>query len=231
MIKKFFAYDGAFMEILHKTGELIILSVVFLLCCVPVVTAGSSATSLYYAVMKSVRRERGNILQEFFSSMKRTFKKGCVISIAMTVWFVALFYSMHYFKSLGTENGDAVMILYLIIICLSAGITMYVFPVLSRFEMKLGAIWKLAFVMSIRYFYITLVLVAGDALIVWALIYAIPMPCILFVPGLWCFIITFMMEKVLLAYMPKPEEGDDAWYYADNKKQKSDKDEAERGRE
>ena len=231
MLKKFFAYDGTFMEVLHKIGELIILSVVFLLCCIPVITAASSATSLYYAVIKSVRRDRGNILHEFFSSMERTFKKGCIISVTMAIWFAALFYGMNYFKGLGTEDGNAVMILYIIVICITAGISMYVFPVLSRFEMRTGSIWKLSFVMSIRYFYITAALVAGDALIAWALFYRLPMACILFVPGVWCFIITFMMEKVLLAYMPKPAEDDDAWYYADNKKRKSEEDEAERGNE
>ena len=41
----------------------------------------------------------------------------------------------------------------------------------------------------------------------------IKIPCVAFVPGCWCFIVTFMMEKVLLHYMPEPGEGEEAWYY------------------
>ncbi len=213
LFKKVFSYDGKFMEFLRKTGELIILSVVFLVCCIPVITLSSSVASLYYSVIKSVRRNRGTALGEFFSSMKRTLPKGCLITFEMAVWFAALYFGRNILLALDTDMGKSMSVIYLILMTASLGVIAYIFPILSRFEMKVGRMWKLAFVMCIRFFPITVALVVGTVLLGWAQFYIFPMACILLLPGVWCFIITFMMERALLAYMPKPEEDDDSWYY------------------
>lgn len=220
MFKKVFAYDGKFMEFLRKTGELIMLSVVFLVCCIPVITAGSSAASLYYSVIKSVRRDRGSALREFFSSMRRTLAKGCLITFEIIVWFAALFFGREIFLALDTDMGKSMSVINLILMTASLGVVAYIFPILSRFEMKIGNMWKLAFVMCIRFFPITVALVVGTVLVGWAQFMVIPIPCIAVIPGAWCFIITFMMERALLAYMPEPEEDDDSWYYEGKKTDK-----------
>lgn len=95
-IKDFFngkwcSWDGRFMGIVNGFGELIMLSVVFLVCCIPIVTIGPAVTSLYYAVIKSVRRGRGTPLGEFFSSMKRTMGKGILITVEIIAVGAALY--------------------------------------------------------------------------------------------------------------------------------------------
>lgn len=212
------------MEFLRKTGELIMLSVVFMACCIPVITLGSSIASLYYSVIKSVRRNRGTALGEFFSSMKRTLAKGCLITFEIAVWFAALYFGRRILLALDTDMGKSMSVIYLILMTASLGLVAYIFPILSRFEMKVGKMWKLAFVMCIRFFPITVALVVGTVLLGVLQFYKLPMACILLLPGVWCFIITFMMERALLAYMPEPEEDDDSWYYESKKtdKQKSE---------
>lgn len=83
--------------------------------------------------------------------------------------------------------------------------------------MKLGKLCMLAFVMSIRFWYITLALLAGLLVTVFAQLYLLPIPLLLLTPGLWCFASSFLVEKVMRAYMPKPEENSDSeeqknWY-------------------
>ena len=51
--------DGKIVSLLNKAGEIILLNMVFLLCCLPVITIGPALASLYYATIKSIRRERG----------------------------------------------------------------------------------------------------------------------------------------------------------------------------
>ncbi|MCC8046937.1 MAG: YesL family protein [Clostridiales bacterium] len=218
-LDEIFAQDGKVMNFLYRTGELILLNMVFLLSCIPIVTVGSALTSFYYATIKSVRRERGAPVKEYFGSMKRTIKKGILLVLELAVWFGLLYLGRRYSQ---VNERTHMVIVYNVLMLLSAAVAVYVFPVLSRFEMKLANCWKLAFLMCIRFFPYTVVIMAGTAGIAWLLFYILPMPCILFIPGLWCLVITFMMEPALLAYMPKPEEGqEDAWYYDTGK---SDKD-------
>ena len=224
MIKRFFAYDGTLMGILYKIGELIMLSVVYLICCIPLVTIGSATASLYYAVMKSVRRDCGTPIKEFFGSMKRTLGRGCLYTIIIALWYAALWLGRSYSIALNSQTGDIMLMVYLAIMIMSLGIVIYIFPILSRFRMSNFSMWKLAFVMSMRFFPITVALVVGTVLIGLVYFYELPAPCILFIPGLWCWVTTFLMERALLAYMPKPKEGEEAWYYPP-KKDKHESDE------
>ena len=207
------SFEGSVIQFFHKTGEVILATMLFLLFCMPVITVGSSVASLYYAVIKSVRRERGYVTSEFMRSLKRTLGKGIILTVGMIVWFGLLVLGR-------MQAGFHMILVYDVLIILSIVVSVYIFPVLSRFEMKLTGIVKLSFVMSIRYFYYTILIIAGTAALVWLQYYYLPMPCIFVLPGAWCYVVTFIMERALLAYMPAKEEArkdqggeTDAWYY------------------
>lgn len=224
---KVFAYDGTLMEVLTKFGQLVLLTLIFLISCVPVVTIGSAIASLYYAVIKSIRRDRGSPLMEYFNSFKRTLPKGIVITVILLVAGFALYSG--YSAAVGTASsaGRVLATIYVVVGALLVISGVYIFPILSRFEMKIMQMWQLAFVMGIRFFHFTVLIVVLTSLVVWLQIYVLPIPCILFVPGVWCFLVTFVMERALLYYIPKPKEGEDAWYYGGDKSKKSDDDHIE----
>lgn len=211
------------MEFLNKLGEIIILNIVFLICCVPIVTAGSALTSFYYAMIKSVRRERGNgLIREFMSSMKRTLGRGSLLTIGVVVWMGLLFFGRRMALA-GAEDAAALasetestvtfpVVLYGAAIVISIGVLIYIFPVFSRFEMKMTQIIKLSFVMCLRFLPVTVAIAAGSAVIGWLLFYWLPVACILVVPGIWCYAVTFLMEKPLRHYTPEAKPGEEQWY-------------------
>ena len=205
------ASDGKIVGLLNKSGEIILLNAVFLMCCISVVTLGPALASLYYATMKSIRRERGYPVREFFSSMKRTLKKGILLTLMAAAWLGLLFFG-RYYAGTGQWKGSPGAGLYDVFIIVSICVMIYVFPVLSRFEMKLTGILSLSFLMSIRFLPVTVLSIAGSAAVVLIMIYVLPIPCILFVPGLWCLAMTFLMEKALRAYTSEAEPGEEQWF-------------------
>ena len=62
-----FSLDGPLMQLLNKLADLLTLSILWLLGCLPIVTIGASTTALYYAVMKMIRGE-GRVSSNFFKS-------------------------------------------------------------------------------------------------------------------------------------------------------------------
>lgn len=205
------ASDGKIVGLLNKSGEIIMLNMAFLLCCVPVVTLGPALASLYYATMKSIRRERGYPVREFFSSVKRTLKKGILLTLLAAVWLGLLFFG-RYCAETGQWKGLPGAGLYDAFIIVSICVMIYVFPVLSRFETKLTEILSLSFLMSIRFLPVTVLSIAWLAAVVLLMIYVLPIPCIFFVPGLWCLAQTFLLERVLRAYTPEAEPGEEQWF-------------------
>ena len=205
------AYDGKIVSLLNQAGEMILLNMAFLICCLPVVTLGPALTSLYYATMKSIRRERGYPVREFFRSMKRTLKKGILLTLLCAVWLGLLFFGRYYSKT-GQWKLSPGAGMYDVFILISACVVIYIFPVLSRFEIKLSEIFKLSFLMSIRFLPLTVLSIAGSAAVGFLMIYVLPVPCILFVPGLWCLALTFLIERALTAYTPEAEPGEEQWF-------------------
>ena len=214
--KKLFDQDGAVVSFLTKTGELIILNILWILLCIPVMTFVSSSVSMYYAVVKSIRRGRGYPVREFLASVRRTAAKGIGASVGIVVWGYLLYrlcltaYQQH------STQGSFLLRVYTVIIVLTLSVLIYFFPVMSRFTMSVGGCLRLSLLMALRHIGITAVLVLGMVVIGWLMIFRLPVVLIIVVPSVWCLICSFLMERVLKIYMQKPtEETKDEWYYED----------------
>ena len=206
-----FSQDGPIITFITKVGEILILNIITILCCIPVVTIGAAFTSMYYAMVKCVVHDRGSLLGEYFKSFKRVFAKSLIVTIVLLVWFAVLIYERFIAGTL--ESQKHLVIVYDAFIVLSAAFAIYIFPVMSRFENKLINLIKLAFVMSIRYFYLTILFGVVIALTAYLMIYAIPVLWGLVIPGVLVYALSFLMEKPLLKYMPPVPEGADDWYH------------------
>lgn len=201
-----FSTEGIVYRFLNKTGNIILATILWLIGCIPVVTIGTSTAAFYYTMVKSVRREVGYVHSEFWRGYKLNLKKGVAATVVLLLLVLLLRYEMLLVLENGVEVNRIWYSLSGLLILLLVLVTLYLFPVMSRFEMKLGRLCMLAFVMSIRFWYITLALAAGLVLVVLAQIYVLPIPMILLTPGLWCYASSFLTEKAMKAYMPKPEQ-------------------------
>ena len=217
-MNQLFSTDGVIYRFLTVTGNIIIATVLWLIGCIPVVTIGTSTAALYYTIVKSVRKEVGYVHAEFWRGYKLNLKKGAAATAARLALGLLLGMEIRMVLENGVEVSRIWYSLSGLLILLMLLVTLYLFPVMSRFDMKLGKLCMLSFVMSIRFWYITLALGAGLAAVVLAQVYLLPIPLILLTPGLWCYASSFLVERVMKAYMPKPrrEEGDgetqENWY-------------------
>ena len=204
--------EGPIFSFLDKVGQMILLSVVWIIGCLPVVTIATSTTALYYAVIKSIRRDYGSALQEFWQSYKANLKRGIPITVCMALLGGLLGWNIQVLTA--QEQPDNLLLWgSIILLAVLAATAVFICPVLSRFSMGAWKACRLAFVMAIRFFYFTLILAAGTAALVYLQIYVLPIPTVVLLPSVWAFVSTFMVEKALRKFMPPKEENDDSWYY------------------
>ena len=52
-----FDMDKPFWKWLGKIPELVLLSLFWFICCIPVITIGPASSALYYVALKMVRKE------------------------------------------------------------------------------------------------------------------------------------------------------------------------------
>lgn len=210
-MNEWFHWEGPLMDFLEKTGQLIVVSCLWILGCLPVITIGASTTALYYAVVKAVRRGQGSPVEEFLRSFRSNLLRGTVAVVPALVLAALLSYNLQLLiQTEGSVPMRWATALSLGVV-ISAGI--YLCPVLSRFTMKVWPAWKLSFVMAIRFFPYTLGILAGSAALAAAQFYILPMPTLAILPGAACFAVSFWVEKALRFYMPPKGENDNSWYY------------------
>ena len=185
---------GKFRELLDTLGQLVILSVLWMLLTLPVVTAVPATASLYYAVMKTIRKDLGDPVKEFFACFRRTWKMGILHSLlaaALTGALVlgGLTMSSAYWVALGA-------------LCV---VLIYLGPVLSRFDLKFWEIWSLSFLVGFRSLHLTLLIAAAAVAAALAQFYLISMAAVLILPGAMCLGATFPVEKAMEKFMPPKE--------------------------
>jgi uncharacterized membrane protein YesL len=89
-----FQYENPFFQGLLKLVGLISLCAAFLLCCLPVFTAGASFAALYESIEKNMKHDRSYPLQAFFTAFRSNFRRTTlcflVILAAAAVYLVAV---------------------------------------------------------------------------------------------------------------------------------------------
>ena len=209
-----FSTDGKVFSGLSKIYDIMFLSVLWFIFCIPILTIGPATTALYYTTAKVIRKEQGYVWREFWHAFKTNFVNGLIYTIVLVVAIFALYYGF----TLTANAKDTLLQIshyaYIMISFLLAYLYVFLFPTLSRFSLPRLQTMKMSLLLSLRHFITTfallLFLFAGGfaVVVVW--------PLILIVPGAISYLGSLLIERVFKKYQPKPEEGtseeDLEWY-------------------
>ena len=64
-MSKLFAYDNPIWTVMGKVADVIILSILWFLFSLPIVTIGASTSALYYVTLKLAEDKEGDLFQSF----------------------------------------------------------------------------------------------------------------------------------------------------------------------
>ncbi len=139
MGKNFFNPEGGIWQILGFVGDIMILSMLWTVCAVPVVTAGASTAALYDAVVKGFFQKKPDSLMTFFRTFRRELKNALLPSIMWALLLAGLFWLFR--LAAGQLQGNAGIVLTVVlfvVLLIPVGICCWVFPLLSRFTLSFG---------------------------------------------------------------------------------------------
>ena len=217
-MSSFFDYNNKFIQIMNKVADMMITSTMWSLLCLTVVCIGPASTALYHAMAKAVRYERESAFKEFWRSFKQNFWKSLFFGVLLTIFAVSIYFvdiTANYdflFKN-AAPDGWALFGLIIKTVILAV-LALYVFPVLSRFNMSIPRIFISSLLLSVRHllstvFMVVVLVVAAYGIMIY--------PYLLFLgPGAFAFVQTFPMEKIMRAHMTEEDreedESVDQWY-------------------
>lgn len=154
--------DSPVMRFLEKLGDILILSVLWVICSIPVFTIGAASTALYYATIKSILGE-GSVGKDFFHAFRRDFKQSLVLTLFGGVIFGLLYVDMRFVIAGGQNVPNYMQSLVGIAGFVTLAILSYAFPLLARFEWSMGGLMKTAMILGIARLPQTVVIVTLNA--------------------------------------------------------------------
>lgn len=126
--------DSPLILFLGKMADMMWLTILTMICCIPIITVGPSLTALHYVALKMVRNEDGYITRSFFKAFKENFRQATIIWLIFLVIFVFLFVDYRIIMTAGTEINLIVQLLLLVIAIFAVFTFMYVWPLLAKFD-------------------------------------------------------------------------------------------------
>ena len=199
--------DGAFYKYGSMLADIMIISGLWFLFSLPIVTAGASTTAAYYVFTRRAANRDGYLWRDFWGS----FKSNLWMSVRVFILFVAIsiLLALNILNIDLVENTTLRAIIYpaqFVIAIELLFMNFYVYPVLSRFEMKFFPLLRAAFIMANKHLLTTLLTTLLFAALAY-LSYTYPLAVLLF-PGLYIFLTSYFFLKIFKKYRPElaPEE-------------------------
>ena len=171
---KLFNMDNKFFSMMGRAADLMILNIVFIICCLPIVTIGASLTALHYVTLKMVRNEESYIVKSFFKSFKQNFKQATIINIIMLLTAAVLFIDLRIARVGSGAMYKGLFSLFIAFALIYAMILLYIYPILSKFFNSVKNTFVNAFLMSVRHLPLTLLMLvisASPLLLMWLFAY------------------------------------------------------------
>ncbi len=213
-MNKVFNFEGPVFTFLSRLADLFWLNLLYIMCCIPVVTAGAATTALFYVTLKMAKDEEGYITKSYFKSFKDNFVQATLI------WLIYLAVMVVMFMDFRIANGgsmaevlknatvsDVVIVAVGVMTIVLLMTLVYVFPLLAQFDNTVLNTIKNAFLISIRhlpYTFLMLIITALPYVLIWFSPALLLLVAIMF--SATAYINSKFLNRIFVLYMPREED-------------------------
>lgn len=119
---------------MNGLGNLIVLNILTIICCIPIFTAGAAMTALYTMVMRMVRKEDGKIISGYFYAFKDNFKQATILWLIFGGLIAFMTFDIWLLRFITGTFGMVYRVILFVIILVFAMVLIHIFAVLARFD-------------------------------------------------------------------------------------------------
>lgn len=196
----------------RKFWKLVTLNLLYIACCLPIVTIGPATAGFTYILRNFAREEHAFIWLDFKDTIKKNWKQSLIIGIINVFTGILFYFAIPFYYQFynHTKNSMYIIPFALCILALVIFVFMqyYLYTMLITFNLKIGQLYKNAFIFSFvaigRNLLITLFLI----LIGLVTVFYFPLSMIILLPTVSLstggLVINFIIWPVICKYMIDP---------------------------
>lgn len=201
--------EALFWRWCSRILDIMILSLFWLVCSLPAVTAGAASAALYDAAVHGVRRGETGAYSRFFRTFRRELKTAVPACVAWGVLAAVLLWAG---RAIGTVIQDPLPVLaasavFALGLFFILGTVSWMFPLLSRFTFTFSALNRTAaqfWIVHLPSSFLLALLLAGSVWVCLRFWYPV-----FFVPCTWTLLASFLIERAFGKHMPSEGGGED----------------------
>ena len=204
-----FNWDNIVFQMLGKLVDCVWVSILWVICCIPVFTIGASTTAAMSVALKLADDEEGYIAKSYFEAYKANFKQGVPMGLIFLVAWYAVYLDFQLFEAV-KNNPVILLIIGMVSVFLVIIAMIYSFSLLARYENTVVRTIQNSMDISRKYFGKTLILVILVAAEVLIFQYNSTMIFlgILFGPGFIIYTVAAVSKRVFLQIERVNREGE-----------------------
>ena len=193
--------DNPFWRGMGRIFDVFVLNVLWLLCCIPIVTVGPATTAFSYAMINLVRGEETYVSKDFFHSFRSSFKQSLAAGLLLMAVGAFLAADIYIAYKSGTGVYTFFMVLFFIFFVLWCFVALYTIPLIAKFDNSLRNTLIRAFTLSIKNLPQTLMMLFALALALWL---CHLLPGLIFIAfGVVCEFHSTLFAVILKPWLPK----------------------------
>lgn len=212
-MKKLFSYNSPVIKWINRMGKIAILNMLWLLCCIPIVTIGASTAAMYRIAMDlAQKRDDVSVFGDFFRAFRSNFKHGTLVWLILLLPTALVMLNLLMLITGGLGYTMSTYIVCLIPVPPLLFIYAYVFAYVATFEDKPMRTIINSAILSIANFLKTLLMVVLNLLPFIVYVFATEIfvrflfVWLLFAFALIAYLNSKFILKVFAPYMKKDEE-------------------------
>ncbi len=135
-MNRIFSLDSPVFQFLTRVCDLFCLNILWLICCIPIVTIGASTTALYRVTLDMAAESESTIIRRFFAAFRDNFKTATKIWLILLLLTAVMILNVWLFFFGPVQYSIAVLLIWLAPLAVLAATASYVFPYAAMFEDK-----------------------------------------------------------------------------------------------
>ena len=194
-MKNNFLFSG-FFRFFTRVFDLMWLNILFLVCCLPIITIGASTSALYSVCLKLVRNEETYVTKDFFHAFRQNLKQGIFLHLILSLITIIVAFDLFVMWNIMEyavlyKWAFIVMIIFSALFFIAA---IYVYPLLAQFNNTVKGYLRAAFGLALKHFPYS---------VMFLLLTATPIAAALLIPGAleWEILICLMIGFSGMVYM------------------------------
>lgn len=146
-----FRMESRLFQIVEKTVNLIKLNIIWVLCSLPLVTAGAALCALHVTAVRILEGEEGYVFRDFWTVYRSKMRLSLELWLPLLAAAITLIFDYMFWREVEGNLAEGMRVLICVLAGMWIALVIYVFPLAARMETAAGVTFRNGLLLVLKY--------------------------------------------------------------------------------